>query len=77
VKIECPVCKGTLIHEHSRDGVAIHEIDSDGKVIDFKDHDNSGGTVYCKTNSDHEIPNELLNKVLDCVGRFEAEDGNS
>ena len=67
IKIKCPECGGRIRHERLVEEEHIHEIDEDGNVITIKDKDNTSGSIYCSNDRDHEIPDEMFNKVMDII----------
>lgn len=67
MKYECPVCKADLIHKRIDDGVEIHRINKNGKVKLLDSSSDGCDEVYCSKNTNHEIPEELYEAVLDIV----------
>ena len=64
VKWICPECGCTLSHDRVDDGIVSHSITANGTVTETYNDSNGYDSVYCSNDSSHEIPDELINKVL-------------
>ena len=64
MRYECPICQSALSHEREDDGIIRNEISKSGEVTEVYNDSNGGDRVFCSKNSDHEIPNELVQAVI-------------
>ena len=64
---ECPICQATLDHTREDDGIVRHEISKSGDVIEVYNDSNGEDSVYCTNDSSHEIPQEMVQAVIDLV----------
>lgn len=69
MKLECPECGGELYHHIDIDIDRTHRINKDGTFDIIRDRDNSSGSVYCKNDETHMIPNELFENVMSLIKR--------
>lgn len=67
MKFECPVCHASLRHERMDDGTIIHVISATGEVEELVNKSDGYSRVYCSADDTHEIPEELIQKVLDLI----------
>ena len=67
MKFECPICKSTLTHERIDDGTTTSEISKDGEVKEVYSNSNGSDSVSCSNQSDHELPDDLVQSVIELV----------
>ncbi len=68
MKYECPICHAELEHERINDGYIVHRIKKNGEVIEQANHSDGNDNVRCSETLSHEIPDRLINEVIDLVG---------
>lgn len=64
MKYECPVCGGKLLHTRVDDGYTKRLIASDGMFENAGEKSNGYDEVICIKDSDHDIPSDLIDAVL-------------
>ena len=67
MKIECPICGSELIHEIVDDGIRKYKISKEGEAEEIYNNSDGYGTVYCSSGKKHDIPSDLINKVVDAT----------
>ena len=71
LKMECPICKSLLRVERIDEGVIIYGISRKGNVKEIGNNSNGSTRIYCSKNSNHVIPSDTQEEVLDLI--YEAE----
>jgi hypothetical protein len=67
IKYECPVCLSNLGHIRTENEIGGHIINKDGTIVDAGGKCNGDDEVFCTNNKQHDIPEELIQKVLDLI----------
>lgn len=73
MKIACPICKGKIIREQDEVLETIHVVYPDGNVKLIYERDNTHGSVYCSTDKGHILSDDVRNKALESIEKFERE----
>lgn len=75
--IKCNVCGATLIHRKIDDGFVSRSISKDGKTKIITQKSNGSDEIRCSKNAEHEISDDMNEKVMNIIWKAEAEESKA
>ncbi len=66
MKFKCSTCGAKLFHDKISDGYVLNEVSDDGTPeVELVNQSNGYDEVYCSKNNYHNIPDDVVAKVID------------
>tara|TARA_Y100000034_G_scaffold123747_1_gene170996 strand:- start:760 stop:969 length:210 start_codon:yes stop_codon:yes gene_type:complete len=63
-KLKCPLCGEPLMFKRVEDGFTLYEVKEDS-IEEIASNSNGWKRVYCSMDEDHEISEDIIEKVLE------------